>query len=995
MLRLVLATLWRRRAQTALLLLLATVAATGAATAPGYVTASLRALAAASVDDAPVPDRVVTVTNDAEVSDRIGADLTTLAGKATTAIGRPGFTTVPGAEMVAVVSNGLQRLAYRENVCDHVAIDGACPAGSGELLLPTALADRLGVGVGDTVALRGRTEIAPVPMRVVGRYRPLDPFELYWGNQAEAAAGERLADTGIFTPLATFAALRPNRADISVDLIATPDAYRDADPEAVARAAEHAALVLGAEGIRVTSGLRRLTDRLGDERRLVVNGVVIGVGELLIVCWLALFLAIRRTADTRRGDIGLLKLRGTRRRDLWLLIGAQSVLPLIAGGLLGLALGPALARRLAGPGETSLALTAAAVGLAVLGAAVAALAAERRTLNESVATLSRRVTRPRLGRVAIVDGVVVVLAAAGAYQSTVDGSGGVALLAPLLLALAVGVLATRLIPLAANRFGGRALRAGRLGTGLTAMHLARRTGTASVVGVVVVVVAVLTATTLAWSRAAEARADRAVAEIGGPRVLTVRSESPHELLTTVRAADPDGRSALAVVRTDAAAGTVLAVDTTRLSAFTPQLASYGLPDWGALAEVLHPAGYTPVTVTATGLTLDTTWTPATTPGGSTAAPVALEVHLVGPDGAPLTASTGPLSTGRHSANLTVPACAGGCRLVGLTLSSGSAASTVDVAPAGSTLTVHALSGVEGLLTDRTRWRAALEQAAQVPDIAVGPDGLRLGIGPGVPAGATSLSAAAYVADAPSPLPVARAGDVSLDRADPRIAVLGPDVVPVRVALTAAGLPSVGRGVLADLEYADRLTGGAGEAVQQVWLADTPAGEAVAQRLTAAGITVVADQRIAARRAALDARGPATALRFGFGVALVLVAMGLLSFAVAATAERRSRGAELAALRRQGLPRRVVRRVGIGGYPVLGLLAVGLGAATGIALDRLLPPQLPVFADGSGPAAATVPLLPFALAVGLAGLAVLVVALEAGVALTVAVRRGPREATWSV
>ena len=87
------------------------------------------------------------------------------------------------------------------------------------------------------------------------------------------------------------------------------------------------------------------------------------------------------------------------------------------------------------------------------------------------------------------------------------------------------------------------------------------------------------------------------------------------------------------------------------------------------------------------------------------APVALEVHLVGPDGAPLTASTGPLSTGRHSANLSVPACAGGCRLVGLTL-----ASTVDAPAAGSTLTVHALSGVEGLLTDRTRWRAAQRAA---------------------------------------------------------------------------------------------------------------------------------------------------------------------------------------------------------------------------------------------------------------------------------------------
>jgi hypothetical protein len=50
----------------------------------------------------------------------------------------------------------------------------------------------------------------------------------------------------------------------------------------------------------VTSGLRGLADRLGSERQLVVNGVVIGVVELLVVCWLALFLAVGRTAETRR-----------------------------------------------------------------------------------------------------------------------------------------------------------------------------------------------------------------------------------------------------------------------------------------------------------------------------------------------------------------------------------------------------------------------------------------------------------------------------------------------------------------------------------------------------------------------------------------------------------------------------------------------------------------------------------------------------------------------
>src|SRR5262249_27605257 len=149
--------------------------------------------------------------------------------------------------------------------------------------------------------------------------------------------------------------------------------------------------------------------------------------------------------------------------------------------------------------------------------------------------------------------------------------GGIALLAPLLLALAVGVVAARLVPLAANRFGGRALRTGRLGTGLSAMHLARRTGTASMLGVVVVVVAILTSTALSFSSAAQAREGRAIAEVGAPRVVTVRAAGPRQLLDAVRAADPGGQAAMAVASTEAAAGTVLAVDATRLAAFTPML----------------------------------------------------------------------------------------------------------------------------------------------------------------------------------------------------------------------------------------------------------------------------------------------------------------------------------------------------------------------------------------------------------------------------------------
>jgi hypothetical protein len=90
--------------------------------------------------------------------------------------------------MVAVLANELHQIAYRDDVCAHLTIDGACPRGPREVLLAEPMAARLGLAVGDTVALRGRTEIPPVPMTVVGRYRATDPNDPYWGIQPRAAS---------------------------------------------------------------------------------------------------------------------------------------------------------------------------------------------------------------------------------------------------------------------------------------------------------------------------------------------------------------------------------------------------------------------------------------------------------------------------------------------------------------------------------------------------------------------------------------------------------------------------------------------------------------------------------------------------------------------------------------------------------------------------------------------------------------------------------------
>jgi putative ABC transport system permease protein len=192
-------------------------------------------------------------------------------------------------------------------------------------------------------------------------------------------------------------------------------------------------------------------------------------------------------------------------------------------------------------------------------------------------------------------------------------------------------------------------------------------------------------------------------------------------------------------------------------------------------------------------------------------------------------------------------------------------------------------------------------------------------------------------DTPDPLPVLGTGPLPS-----HLTGLDGQPVPVSAAGTVAGLPRLGgHGALLDLEYADRLADDTGIALDpQVWLgADAPAD--VVDRLTAQGLVVTRDEQLAAVQARLDGQGPALALRFwlvcaGLGVLLAAGAIGLV-----ASVDRRRTGADVAALRTQG-----VRLPTVPGYVVVVALAgiVGLGAAA--LAWSLTGADVPVFVDGT-------------------------------------------------
>ena len=143
----------------------------------------------------------------------------------------------------------------------------------------------------------------------------------------------------------------------------------------------------------------------------------------MLLCWFALFLAVRHTADERRPDIGLLKLRGAAPWRIWSLTAQQSALPMLTGAVVGWVLGYAAAAALAGGGAEADRGRAAvcplwSVVVVCLGAFVAAVGAEW----THAARAGGRPAAAGAGpdppgwRPDLVDLTVVALAVAGVYQ---------------------------------------------------------------------------------------------------------------------------------------------------------------------------------------------------------------------------------------------------------------------------------------------------------------------------------------------------------------------------------------------------------------------------------------------------------------------------------------------------------------------------------------------------------------------------------------------------
>lgn len=970
MLSVAFAALRSRRAQTVGLGLLAGLVTAGAVGTPFYVYAATERVVVQHVAAASPATRSVALTAHTDVAadglpsvdntERILAQIFAPAGTAA-------FTGLRTSGTLRNATGATEEVpvAFRDGVCAHVTVRGACPVGDRDVMVSAALAGGLGIDVGDTIPALLTSDAPgakPGTLRVVGIYTPIDTSDPYWGDHLLAAT----ESAGFGEPDAVFTTrngVLAGQADVTVERMVVVNGYI-ANPDALATAYNDIN-ARGLDNFAADSDLPVLLDGIQTDTNSLLLTMPVLAGEVIALGWFALFIVLRALAADRRPDVGLMLLRGLPGRTRWSLFAAQNTIPIFAAAPFGAALGYLAARITAGGirsadrERVAVLIAAGALLLVIVGALIAATFADRRRGTPILEMLRTTPARRRGWRSDAVDIAVVAIAVLGVVQSHLAPAAArpaFLLLVPALVALAAGLVAARFVAPVAAGLIGRGLRAGDALTVLTAAYVARRPGLERIFALLVVTTTLAATAVLSWHLASGAQNARARVDLGADRVLSTAGMSPIAVLAATRAADPSGRYLMAVTSyTTDATDKVLAVDSPRLGAVLAGGADPGGLAATRLAALLRPAPPTSVAITSGTLTM--TVTVQTLP----AAPTFAIVDLVTPTGAALRAIFGPLDARTTTYRAPVGGCDAGCRFAGVELghASGPGVSVDSIRSGqaaligratGASVTFSALAETAALpidFTDRSRWRTTLDGKAVGPVLAIGPGGLLMAIPTGEQLVGRDFDSRAYLIDSPIPLPAVMATGSQLTGTvgAPVIRPFGGGAVPVRVVASQPTLPLVGSaGAIVDLEYALHAADPSNAVARPaVWLrADTPTP--VIARMRSLGVITSGEDSLGAAEARYRAQVPETIRRLSLALAAIGTALSMIAVLIAAGVERRPRSRELAALRAQGVDTTTVRRTAVAGYLLHCGVAVAIGLVGAVTVQAVRTGGFVVFSD---------------------------------------------------
>lgn len=883
-------------------------------------------------------------------------------------------------------------LVARTGACARVHITaGHCPNAAGEVLLSTRSAAALGVHVGQQITLTRKA--TATALRVAGTYLAGDAAAPYWWGSNYFPFGLGVSQQhgppppldALFTTPATVVGAAGTNAQFLAQLPLIPEHLRPVGlPAFDSSLARYEDRLTPRLGVSATShvGAILATARSSEARMATVVGVV--ALQLVLLALLVLYTVAARTSEAREPELALAALRGMPVRATFgwamlepavLLFAAMPVGLLLAWGVVTVA-APHLLPAGTGTGPTWLAV--GAVVLTMLAAAATLATASRRLLRPTLAgDLQIGLAGPRW-RATGVEGAVLALAVAALVELLGFGvsrngrTDALAAFVPGLIALALGLLARRLLPAVAKLGVQLTAFSRRVAAFLAVRQIARRAAVWRQLVELTVAVGLLTFAINAWFAAAAARSVQAEFVTGADRVVTVQALPADGLIAAVRAADPGGRQAMAVVRYSSPSQLLLAVDSTRLARVGSWPAGVSPLPAGRIAALLHPRAAPTVDLAGSAVRLV-----AAAAGQPSGAPD-LGVYVF--DTATQSSARldlGPIRAGTHTYTSSFDGlCGAGCRLSGIGPIWPAAVEGAGQ-PVSASLSLNDLQELRGGtwrplaagLTQAGRW------AANSAAVATATPG---GLTARFTLGTAEVTPTVRPADAPSPLPAILTPELaSANQASAlgnTLQLEGLDGAPLetRWAATATSLPSIGTdAALVDLDYAAlSQTGAEISTTDEVWLSAT-APASILTRLRAQGLAIgnIASAQTLDQQETHD--GAALADLFLLMAAVVAALLAGGTSLVLLVTEGRQRGAELAALRAAGVPSRALHAAAL--FEQAWVLAAGalVGAAAGLLAIVLASSAVPLVSQlGNGPPLSyPVQALPVAIAV-LAMLAVL-------------------------
>lgn len=900
-------------------------------------------------------------------------------------------------------------LLWRQGMCAHVRmLSGRCPTAAGQVAISSADAEQMHLRVGSALSIYQTPDPPAIPvrpstrlrLRVSGVYAQVDGP--YWfdsvltGQSGTPDSFGRKEGDDWLTARSTLAGSYARAGTTGVD---RPINLKAVDSDRLAQLGPAVQkLVLAnpasASGFATNSGLPDLAAQVRAAQvqlGTIVPLLVIQLGLLsLVVLWLVLTAAI----DQRRPELAVARLRGQR------VAGARRLLlgELLPAALLGVPIGFLAALGLGwfarhvllpdgAPFEVRRPMVyALAIGVLII--AVTTVLAVQTQSRLPLASLLRRVPERAGGwRVGVLDAMVVAVCAAGVVALATGGlKGTTALIAPLLLALGVGLLLAHLSGPIAGRVGGLLLLRGYLGAGLGVLQVARRPATRKVVAVMTVATALLTFAADAVVVGGRNRELRAERDAGAAVFIRVGGTDVTGLRAALASVDPTGRLATPVVmiaQPASSGSTTAAVIPAGFAhiALFPGKASSSF-DWSAL----QPSGGDPPHVKGTSLTVRLAYQ-ASAATSSHVQPVGLRLRLIDHSYQIRYADLGSLRLGSRARTVTAAvSCQTGCDLTGIDFEAPALAPRLSGSLVLSGLRSRGGNASFGSTKDWQRIGGGVNGTSSESVTAAG----ALRVDYSVPGPASVVLSQASV---PNSLPALITPGSNVSLSGTHFTASGLDGVDRSMAV-AGRLPwlpgPVSQAVVVNLSTLQRDgTFPAGVVDLQAWVGRND--PALVARLSTAldkrGLRVTSTQSVSGLRAAYDATAPALGLQLAVvvGAAALLVAMLILG--VVAATSWRLRRRDYAGLRASGVGTSAVLRAAMSEQLVVLVIAAVAGTVCGLLGAHLALPLIPLFA--TTPAVSTLDLSTAWGSALLTAAAALVVLAALGVLLSVALARSSR------